>query len=201
MALSLLDLRTKPKAVCDEYGFIVKNTLFREDSGGQCKLKLKKLSGKVYQLEPLEGQGDWFFPYRPEVGYCRVPVGQPEGTIGLTGGMNGCALDVYKEGGFFTFFHDTNGCHLHKRGSPAGEHVCHVPYKSYAGPLNIGQQQAAALSKEHKTPVYFQHTLICVREDGRWKVYVTGVHSFGVSGKHTTFRPTVTCLITSFEDA
>lgn len=201
MSLNLSKLRTDPKTVCDKYGFIVKNTLFKEDSGGACKLKLRKLHGNVYELEPLEGNGDWFFPYRPEVGYCSVPVGQPEGTIGLTGGMNGCALEVYKNNGNFDFYHDTNGCHLHKNNDPPGERVCHVPYRTYAGALSIGQNQAADLSQKHKTSVYFQHTLICVRNGGRWKVYVTGVHSYGVSGKHSTFRPTISCLLTSFADA
>ena len=96
MSLSLLQLRTKPKESCDKYGLIVKNTLFSEDSGGACVLKLKKLHRNVYEIEPIKGNGDWFFPYRPEVGFCIVPVGQPNGTIGLTGRMNGCGLDVYK---------------------------------------------------------------------------------------------------------
>ena len=76
-----------------------------------------------------------------------------------------------------------------------------MPYKSYAGPLSIGQKQAADLSQQHKTPVYFRHTLVCVRTEGRWKACVTGVHSFGVSGKHTTSRPAITCRLTSFADA
>lgn len=201
MALTLLDLRSNPKSTCDQYGFIVKNTLFKEDTGGQCKLNLRKLHDNVYELEPIAGSGDWFFPYRPEVGFCKVPVGQPEGTIGLTGGMNGCSLDVYKHDGFFTFYHDTNGCHLHKTSTPPGEHVCHVPYKTYAGPLSIGQNQAQDLTHSSGHFVYFQHTLVTVRSEGRWKVYVTGVHTYGNSGKFSTFRPTITCLLTSFADA
>ena len=102
----------------------------------------------------------------------------------------------------FYFYHDNNGCHLHKSDAPPvpGEQVCCVPYRSYAGPLNVGQKQAEDLTKANKMPVNFQHTLICVRTAGRWKVYVTGVHSYGITGKYSTFKPTITCLLTSFAD-
>ncbi|MCD4727333.1 MAG: hypothetical protein K8R46_06715 [Pirellulales bacterium] len=199
MAFKIADLRKTPKETCDKYGFLVKNSLFKGDDGGACIIKSTKLYKNVYQLEPTKGAGDWFFPYRQKVGSCVVPVGEPEGTIALTGGMNGCSLHVYKHGGSFYFYHDTNGAFLANM-NPAGDRVCHVPYRSYAGPLEIGSNMAKELCKTNKYYVYFQHTLVCVKIDGRWKVFVTGIHSYGVTGKHSTFAPTLTSLITSFPD-
>ena len=145
--------------------------------------------------------GDWFFPYRHKVGMCIVPVGQPEGTLVLTGGMNGCTLTVYQHSGNFYFYHDNNGLYLRDMNpGPPGELVCNVPYRSYGGPLDIGQKQATDLTKSMKMPVNFQHTLITVRSGARWKVYVTGVHSYGITGKHSKFTPGITSLITSFAD-
>ena len=123
MPPTIPQLRTDPKTICDEYGFIVKSPVVSSDDGGPCKLNLTKLDGNVYQLEPIYGEGsgytDWFFPYRHAVGTCRVPIPQPEGTIALTGEMNGCTLEVYKNGGIsFYFYHDNNGCHLHKSDAP-----------------------------------------------------------------------------------
>lgn len=213
MRLTLSMLRESPKSICDEYGFIVQNNLFKSDEGYECELALSYLEKNVYQLEPLEpkeGTRDWFFPYRPKVGYCQVPIGQPEGTICLTGGMNGCTLEVYKQEESFIFYHDTNGCNLHKSGSLLpGERVCHVPYKSYAGPLEIGRKQAEELTAQSKgvIKVYFEHTLICVKVSDHWNVYVTGVHTHAtttsgkVSKQYSTFCPTITSLLTSFRDS
>ena len=204
--MSLSELRTSPDATITKCGFIVKNSLFKIDQGGICAIKdtLIDKKNEVYQLESTSGGGDFFYPYRPKVGYCSVPIGvSHNGSIVLTGGMNGCSLEVYKNGRNFDFYHDTNGENLASY-NPAGTRVCFVPYKSYAGPLLVGEKKAAELTNS-KQKVYFQHTLITVRLNSKWQVFISGVLSFydSKSGKVTSYQkfvPTVSNLITSFDD-
>jgi hypothetical protein len=203
--MSLSKLRTNPDVTITECGFIVDNKLYTSnDQGGVCVLKgtLIDKTNKIFQLEPTSGMGDFFYPYRQQVGSCSVPIGRSDGAIVLTGGMNGCSLAVYKNGGNFDFYHDTNDTYLASR-NPAGTKVCFVPNSSYAGPLEVGRKKATDLTNE-KQKVYFQHTLITVHLADKWQVFVSGVLSFydtkGKIFKYEKFVPTVSNLITSFED-
>ncbi len=204
--MSLSKLRRDPDRTITKCGFIVKNELYTStDQGGGCVLRATVVDkkNKVYQIEPTPGNGDFFFPYRPEVGYCSVPIGQPDEAIVLTGGMNGCALEVYKNGANFDFYHDTNGRYLASR-NPLGTRVCYVPLSSYAGALDLGRQKAKKLTNASQT-VYFQHTLISVHFGGKWQVFVSGVLSIydAQNGKITgyqKFEPTVSNLLASFTD-
>lgn len=204
--MSLSELRKNPDATITECGFVVENKLYTSnDQGGVCVLKDTLIDRKnnVFLLEPTSGTGDYFYPYRQQVGYCSVPIGISDGAIVLTGGMNGCSLAVYKNGGKFEFYHDTNGVNLAGR-NPSGNQVCFIPYSSYAGLLEIGKKKAVEFTNK-KQKVYFQHTLITVHLAGKWQVFVSGVLSFNDSKsgniiKYEKFVPTVRNLITSFED-
>lgn len=211
-------LRTDPGSACGTSSFIVRSTLSLPNPtvGGPCTVSCSKLDEEVYELNVSAGTGDFFFPYvfatDGGVGSCVVPIGQPDGTLALTGSMNGCALQVNRHGGNFYFYHDTNGQFIAQMAVPPPGHVmCRVENRSYAGPLNIGERVAVDVNRDvaGQRQAYFQHGIICVRTDGKWRVYVTGVHTFtkiATSGKILStqlvkFVPTLTPCITSFDDA
>ena len=211
-------LRKDPGSACATSSFIVnsKLSLHNPAVGGPCTVSCEKLDDEVYQLNASTGTGDFFFPYvfatSGGVGSCVVPIGQPDGTLALTGSMNGCALQVNKHGTNFYFYHDTNGQYIAQMAMPPpGQVVCRVENKSYAGPLNIGESIAIDVNRDvaSRKQAYFQHGIICVRTGGKWGVYVTGVHTFTkistggkiLSSQMVKFVPTVNPLIISFEDA
>jgi len=211
MALTLDDLRTDPLQACTDYGLLCdKDEIFRRDQGGQCGIHLSRApkfpttSSEVYRLEPAPGNRDWFFPYSRQVGFCIVPIGQPEGTIAFTGGMNGCTLAVYRHENSFHFYHDTNGMFLANR-NPPGERVCYVPVHAYQGPLKTGERLAREGSNLQQK-AYFRHNLICVRSGNEWKVIVTGILNYsslitGLDLGYEMFKPWFnTCLLTTFRD-
>jgi hypothetical protein len=88
-----------------------------------------KINSQVYQIVVKPGGKDWYFPYMNAtpggVGECTVPIGQPDGTLALTGSMNGCALQVNRTENDFVFYHDSNGTSLAalQAGGPAGSVV------------------------------------------------------------------------------
>jgi len=206
----MANLRTNPDATLLNHGFLVESSVYTTVTiGGGCTPVCSHLSGQVYKLAVGKGAGDWFYPYinatQGGVGVCIVPVGQAEGTLALTGGMNGCALQVNKSGNDFYFYHDSNGESLKGKLTP-GDVVCRVAYRDYAGPLEIGLNSAAKHTNA-STKTYYSHSIICVRLGGKWKVYVSGVLTgytdgfFGMSRSYSTFRPTVSPLIASFDDS
>jgi hypothetical protein len=152
----------------------------------------------------MRGTGDYFFPYANgmgPVGACQVPDGCSDGTLVLTGGMNGCALQVDKHRGYKMWYHDANGKQLAKRGTygearEGNAPLCRVEYDTYAGPLQLGRMSAS----RGKNPSVFQHTILSVKRGSRWLVVQTGILMPMMGSSPTTFRPTVSSLLTSFED-
>ncbi|MEO8381856.1 MAG: hypothetical protein ABI779_19500 [Acidobacteriota bacterium] len=205
-AAALELLRSNPLTAVNSYGFHVVTAnanVYNANTGGTCSVSCQKADNSVYKLVVSANAGlDYFYPYRNSVtggvGECTVPLGQKDGTLVLTGGMNGCSLQVNKWKGAFVFYHDLNGQYLDDTKCP-GDIVCRVDYKSYAGPLAIGSKGAEDLSVSTKTPTMFSHTLLTVHEKGKWCVYVSGIYLVG-QANFRTFVPTVSPLITSFED-
>ena len=209
--MSALDiLRNDPETACKSYSFTVDGgSMNANPTGGACTVSCEKINDQVYKLVVKAGGIDFFFPYMNAttggVGECTVPVGQRDGTLALTGSMNGCALQVNRNGNSFIFYHDSNGSSLAARGNVPGAQVCRVEYKSYAGPLLIGEKKAADLTSD-KVKTYFQHCILSVHNGGKWKVYVTGIHTLtpvNNPGKAqlVPFTPHLVSCMTSFEDA
>src|SRR5271154_2368129 len=172
-------LRNDPESACRSFAFTVDGGSMNSNAtGGACTVTCEKINDQVYKLLVKPGGSDFFFPYMNAstggVGECIVPIGQRDGTLALTGSMNGCALQVNRNGTNFVFYHDSNGESLAKRGNVPGTQVCRVEYKSYAGPLLIGEKKAADLTTG-KVKTYFQHCILSVHTSGKWKVYVTGL--------------------------
>jgi hypothetical protein len=211
-------LRTDPESALGKYGFLVDNEVYTAGTiGGACSLGCTPLGGNIYRLTAKAGAGDFFYPYiytsGGGVGECAVPVGQADGTIVVTGGMNGCSLQVNRHGGVFNFYHDNNGNSLTGKVIP-GNIVARVDYKDYAGALELGSKLAAQMSHgAASSQTAFETYCITVRHGGRWRIYVSALlrtvefrpASFFVSEKRTTsyqaFKPTIVPCMTSFEDA
>ncbi|MBN8890550.1 MAG: hypothetical protein ABS99_01875 [Acetobacteraceae bacterium SCN 69-10] len=166
----------------------------------------------------------------PGVGDCTVPQGQEDGTIVTTGGMNGCALQVNRFGANFHFYHDNNGVSIAALGIvPPGNMVARVNYKSYAGPLELGKKLAEdafntvnTRTTTVATTAQYQYFCLNIHVGGRWKVYYSSIletgtttisntyllgtsillaNSVATTRSYSAFKPTITPLITSFDDA
>lgn len=209
-------LRADPDAAMAKYGFVVDSAVYTSGTiGGACLLGCESAGGNIYRLTAKQGQGDWLFPYINTsdggVGVCVVPAGQVDGTLVVTGGMNGCSLQVNKSGDDFYFYHDNNGRSMKGKLTP-GEVVCRVDYKDYAGPLEIGKKLVDQYLTE-RVGAGYEYYCITAHHGGRWKVYVSSLIRITTVSAPTFFRPnvtstveykaftpTVTPLMTSFAD-
>lgn len=105
---------------------------------------------------------DYYFPYGTEPR--GVSVDEPiDGAIAITGGMNGCALQVNAIGGKMVFYHDNNSDRMHRAEPPeAGTMVCRIPVSAYWD----GAWYAANNFKD--TVIIYQ--FILVHRGGNWHV-------------------------------
>lgn len=219
-------MRAEPSIAFEKFGFFVGSDVYTHTTlGGPCAIACDPANGAVYKLTAKQGHGDYFFPYvhvtSGGVGVCIVPAGQPNGTMVMTGGMNGCALQVNRSGTDFYFYHDANGQSMVGKLTP-GEVVCRVEYKSYAGPMNIGENLSIDYNRSSQTSpkgwltghsgMVHEYFLITVRSGGKWCVYCSALlrtttrkTSFWTGEEYNEnsfkpFMPTAFRLIASFED-
>lgn len=171
---TLARLRLSPDDVFRSDDFIVETG---PGTGGACLLTCETVAPAIHRLRVGAGQGDWMFPYvttqQGGVGTCAVPAGAPNGTIVVTGGMNGCALHVSQSNGMLHFFHDLNSRSMGGKLVP-GELVSQVGYTQYAGSEGAGDGLVAryAASGGAAMPI---HYLLTIRVGTVWKVYSSSV--------------------------
>jgi hypothetical protein len=205
----LSDFRANPEKTMEKADFMVDATGYPVmplplvtncQYGGPCSLKEVKDSGGVTRLKVGNGGSDYFFPWvNRGVGEVKVSKGVPDGTIVVTGGMNGCSLVVTDTGTHYVFYHDADSRYLGAgpqfRKDVEGNRVCAVGPRTY-DPLSIGYKIA---DDARFTIAYFSQLMI-VKHGGRWKVFNSGIlHSGGLKTKvESTYRPTITKLLTSF---
>ncbi|WP_141113187.1 hypothetical protein [Chromobacterium haemolyticum] len=170
-------LRQNPEVACKNFVFKYNNGpahtgAHKEIYSGPCTAVCKKIAERVYEISAIKGKGtDYYFPYIPKsVGKCTAPSGAPKGTIVMTGGMNGCALQVDRNGNDYIFMHDANGAHATTNNNT----ICRVTEKDYYGPgrtfVNFG------LSKMSDTRgVLDENMIICIKNDKGWGVYHCGI--------------------------
>ncbi|KVT66464.1 hypothetical protein WK56_29795 [Burkholderia ubonensis] len=132
---NLMNLRTFPRQVADKHIFYLKNfTAGGPQNGYRAKISATLVNGiNEMTVAQSEGGADYFFPYIWE-GTGNVAVGPvngiAEGTIVVTGGMNGCALEVTTRNDQFVFYHDKNGYSMGKVRN-AGTTVCRITSRAY----------------------------------------------------------------------
>jgi hypothetical protein len=215
-------LRTDPAAATTKYGFRVESSVYTAGTlGGPCALICSEVGGNIYQLRAQQGSGDFFFPYvgpdKGGVGVCIVPMGQRDGVMVVTGGMNGCALQVNWSDNSFYFYHDTDGKNLRNKLTP-GEVICSVNYDQYAGADKLGEKKVEESRKDKGGyfgyySLYYEYYLITVRRKGMWQVYASALmrttarkREFGILGefktetKYNSFKPKQVTLVSQFPD-
>ncbi len=207
---ALSHFRQDPEKAIDRYDFMAdaregfRTTAIpnasRCEYGGPCTLKEgKTVNGVTRLLVSCGGTAtDYFFPWvNRGVGEVRVPAGSANGTIVVTGGMNGCGLVVTKNGPHLVFYHDADNCYLGVLRAANGTTVCSVAPRDYMGPLNIGE----SLVGGGATGNAYLHQLLIIKSGGKWKVFSCGIIiGPGIDMPPLrSFRATITKYICSFD--
>jgi len=141
---------------------------------------------------------DYYFPWvNRGVGHVTVPLNTPNGTVVVTGGMNGCSLQVNKYNGQLIFYHDADSCYLGNLHNPQGEKLCRVEPRLYML-IPRGEQ----LVNESKGKYSYLYQMLCVKNGGRWKIVYSGILlEGGIDMKiHQAFLPGVSKFLASFDE-
>jgi hypothetical protein len=171
--------------------------------GGRCTIGETEVQTGFYDLRATSASGgsDYFYPWmRTGIGWVTVPKNVPDGTIVMSGGVNGCTLVVTEHGDDYYFYHDGDSRYL-TAAQMTGSEVARVRPRDY-DPLGWGQKKFMAALEEAsragvrpKGDTSYGHFVIAVRTGGRFGFYSTGVMSlngltklpFGVTPCIVTF--------------
>ena len=123
--------------------------------GGLCTLQMVPA--------PLGGI-DYYFPYGPVPAGVIVPAAPGNGTIAITTGMNGCALEVVVKNGDYVFYHDTNGNRMGqvRVAGGVGTLVCRIDDSNY-----WDNTWASHIVQQGLIP---QYQFVCVFRGNYWHV-------------------------------
>lgn len=199
--MSLPELRRTPKNACERNVYITSQGVAfpAYPVGGRCEIRAKQLQTGFFELRayPDDAAGqDYFYPWVPDgVGTVQVPKNVPDGTIVMTGGLNGCGITVSEEGNSYIFYHDAN-CQYLTPANTRGKVVATAKPRDY-DPLDWGFKafQHALLQKEPSGEVFYGHCIVAVKKEGKFGLYVTG--SMKLSGKRTQLPLNVSqCIVT-----
>lgn len=149
-----------------------------------------------FRIQPAIVSRDFYFPFLARnVGDIRN-VRPINGTIVVTPGMNGCALEVCYSNGCYNFFHDADGKYMSTVRNP-GTRVCRIEANAYwDSRYTISDNYLG-----YATPaVHF----ICVYKNGFWHVGAFGFRSkFNPTGEdeiHGAFPPACGRYVGYFND-
>ena len=116
--MSIIDqLRLNPRPICVANGIRTgpeAGSFVGTQQGGQCQINEASDGTDVYTLTATAGAGtDYYFPWlQRSWTYVRVPQNVPNGTIVMTGGVNGCSLIVSDDHNDYVFYHDGDSKYL-----------------------------------------------------------------------------------------
>ncbi len=168
--------------------------------GGRCAIAARSPASGFFDLSAQEdGNGrDYFFPWvRQGVGWVRVPGNAPDGTIVMTGGLNGCSIVVSQDGGDFRFYHDGDSRHLTPQ-MIVGTELARVGNKDY-DPLGWGEKAfrhgLEDMRRRNVTPkgeLSYGYFVVGVKVAGRFGLYCTG--AMVMNGLHRLPIGLSTCL-------
>jgi hypothetical protein len=206
MATALEELRANPESAMGRHDFFVDVRGYQTTPNGvKCEIggsitlneNLKKENG-VTRLTIASGGTDFFFPWvNRGVGEVSVPINQPDGTIVVTGGMNGCSFQANRYGTNIIFYHDADSNRLGILKQPQGNQLCRIEPSLYQ---KIPYGETLMLSIGGGCAYLYQ--MICVRHSGKWKVMYSGI-IIGSGIKMPilrSFTPGVSQFLASFED-
>ena len=169
----------------------------RCELGGAVTLQ-ESQQGGVTRLTLRPGGTDFFFPWvNRGVGEVTVPINQPDGTIIVTGGMNGCALQVNKNSSNLIFYHDADSRYLGDLKQPEGDRVCRLEPDLY---MKVPYGENIALKMGDGAAFLYQ--MLCVRHTGKWKIVYSGIIIRpGIDMPISrAFQPGVSKFLASFEE-
>lgn len=179
MATALEELRANPEAAIIAHDFFVdvrgfKTTVTAKqcETGGPVTLveSAKKENG-VARLSLKAGGTDYFFPWvNRGVGEVALPANPPNGTIVVTGGMNGCAFQCNRNGTEVIFYHDADNRYLGQLKQPEGNELCRVEPSLYQK-IPYGQ----TLMESTGGGSVYLYQMLCVRHSGKWKLVYSGI--------------------------
>jgi hypothetical protein len=206
--MSALDeLRADPDKASEKYDFFVDfrgftNTAIPGEKncqrGGACTLTQTGTTNGVTRLKMNDGGTDYAFPWvNRGVGEVRVPKLAPDGTVVVTGGMNGCALVVTDDGDHYNFYHDADSCQLGTLKAAEGNEVCKIGTKTYM-PMSMGEKIIGRTIGDGSA---YLHQMLTVRHRGGWRVYSFGIiigPGIDMNPKQT-FRDSATKLMVTFD--
>lgn len=190
--MSLKNLRADPLNSClrNAYRTGPKSGSFNGQGhiveGGPCTIEAVEVEPWLYELKAIETKyrgSDYFFPWmRTGIGWVQVPKSAPDGTIVMTGGVNGCTIVVTEFQSSYFFYHDGDSKYLYP-GLMTGREVARVEPKHY-DPLGWGQkkfmnalQSAAQSNVKVSGDVSYGHFVVAVKSNGRFGLYATGLMS------------------------
>src|SRR5262249_31587939 len=109
LAMTILDkVRLDPKPEFESNSFRTgpASGSFTAPEGGLCTITATKAADGIYNLVATAGGGkDYYYPWlRCGVGWVKVPTNVPDGTIVMTGGVNGCTMVVSESNGYYYFY-------------------------------------------------------------------------------------------------
>lgn len=160
------ELRANPEKVIKETNIYVDVKLMGSKSGGPIIINEKnKTSYSYFSIISAVNSYDYYFPFvsRNAGDICMMPI---EGTIVVTAGMNGCALEVCHSSKGYHFYHDADGKYMSKVHNP-GITVCRIEANSYWSNSYIKSYEAL----QYAQPVI---CFICVYRYGYWHVGAFG---------------------------
>jgi hypothetical protein len=171
--------------------------------GGRCTIASMQLAPRIFQLTATAAANagtDYFYPWLQRgIGWARVPRNVPNGTIVMTGGVNGCTLVVTEFMSDYYFYHDGDSSHLY-RGLTTGREVARVAPRDY-DPFDRGRKAfeselstAASRGVRPAGDVSYGHFVLAIKNNGRFGMYATGLTSLnGLSILPPAITP---CIVT-----
>ncbi len=170
--MDLHNLRINPRETIESRNFFVNHKNIPGVLGGNVLIQSQRKSSGVNILKIYPGGDDFYFPYNAHTsdggygydGIGSVNIQEPvrSGTIAITGGMNGCALDVYFKNAQYLFVHDNNGRYANNIINP-GVRVCRIEAEAYWGGFDPARRY-------NNAPVYSICQFICIYANNYWHV-------------------------------
>ncbi len=184
--MALERLRDDPEAAIQRYDYMVDAQGFpleatdnaHHEIGGRVRL-IGTMENGVTRItqNPQGGVEAFYFPWvNRGVGEVKVPLGMPDGTLVVTGGMNGCAIEVRKQDDQLIFYHDGDNQSLGegKVVQPIGVRLCRIEPDQYMSENN-GEKEVRKDWERNIQGTSYLYQMLCVRHDKRWILVYSGI--------------------------
>lgn len=181
--MTLSKLRVNPEHACQQFAYRTapaSGSFNTGNVGGPCTISCTEAAPGFFDLKATATNvsSDYFYPWVGSgVGEVTVPKAVPDGSVVMTGGMNGCTIVVVDRLQNYIFYHDADSKHL----TPMRMTVAKVAPNDY-DPLDWGLKEFksamdSADQEDLKGDISYGHFVVAVKHKGQFGMYVTGVIS------------------------